>query len=58
MQFESLAEFLNMGGHGRYVWSAYGLTFAILAWNLLALRKARRQLLREEARRLRRGEET
>ena len=25
-----LNEFLAMGGHGGYVWSAYGLTFLIL----------------------------
>ena len=26
MQFDSLAEFIAMGGHGLYVWLAYGAT--------------------------------
>jgi heme exporter protein CcmD len=29
-----MQEFLNMGGYGRYVWSAYGLWLAVLAWNV------------------------
>jgi heme exporter protein D len=28
--FETLQDFLNMGGYGFYVWLAYGLTFAVL----------------------------
>lgn len=39
-------EWLGMGGHGIYVWSAYGLSLGALAavgaWPLLALRRARR----------------
>ena len=27
---DSLGEFWAMGGHGRYVWPAFGLAFAIL----------------------------
>ncbi len=26
-----MSEFLAMGGHGLYVWLAYGLSFAVLA---------------------------
>lgn len=26
----SLNEFLNMGGYGAYVWSAYGITFIVM----------------------------
>ena len=40
-----LNEFLAMGGHGGYVWSAYGLTFLILlitGWS--AVRRYRRAL--------------
>jgi heme exporter protein D len=29
-QFHSVAEFLAMGGHGPYVWSAYGIALAVL----------------------------
>jgi len=30
MYFESIGEALLMGGHGGFVWSAYGITFAVL----------------------------
>ena len=30
MQFESLAAFIDMAGHGRYVWLAYGVSFAVV----------------------------
>ncbi|MGE3297343.1 MAG: heme exporter protein CcmD [Porticoccaceae bacterium] len=29
-QFHSVAELLAMGGHGPYVWSAYGVALAVL----------------------------
>lgn len=29
-QFESLSDFLNMAGHGPYVWASYGVTFIVL----------------------------
>ena len=39
----SFAEFITMGGHGKFVWSAYGVTFAVLALNLFfALRRLRK----------------
>ena len=31
-QFHSVAEFLAMGGHGPYVWSAYGVALVVLVW--------------------------
>ncbi|MDE0308768.1 MAG: heme exporter protein CcmD [Acidiferrobacterales bacterium] len=44
----SFAEFVAMGGHGKFVWSAYGITFAVLAINLLftmrRLRKSQRNI--------------
>ena len=51
MQFQSLREFLLMGGHGAYVWTAYGLTVLVmlaLIWGPLA---RRRQALERIARR-------
>ncbi|RTR25859.1 heme exporter protein CcmD [Shewanella atlantica] len=30
MQFDSLADFFNMGGYAFYVWLAYGVTFLSL----------------------------
>jgi len=29
-----MTEFLRMGGQGGYVWSAYGLTLAVLVFNV------------------------
>jgi len=40
---------LAMGGHGAYVWSAYGITLVILAGNAWAARR-RRNLAIERAR--------
>ena len=31
MQFESLADFINMGGYAFYVWLSFGVTFAAMA---------------------------
>lgn len=52
--FASFADFLAMGGHGAYVWSAYGLGLALLAWNAAHPVLARRRYLKTLARRLRR----
>ncbi len=56
MYFESFAEFVAMGKHGAYVWSAYGITLAVLALNVALPVLARRRYLKDEARRLRREE--
>ena len=43
MSFTSLSDFLRMGTHGVYVWTAYGLTLAALvAIHLYAARRQRR----------------
>jgi len=52
--FSSLGDFLAMGNHGAYVWSAYGLCLALLAWNAVLPMLARRRYLKSMARRLRR----
>lgn len=54
MSFASLPEFIAMGHHGLYVWSAYGFCLLVLAINVVAPWRARRRYLQEEARRLRR----
>lgn len=54
MYFETFGEFLQMGKHGVYVWSAYGVAALILAWNVVAPALHRRSFLRQQARRLRR----
>ncbi|MGB0765236.1 MAG: heme exporter protein CcmD, partial [Luminiphilus sp.] len=35
MYFDSVTAALNMEGHGAFVWSAYGITFLVLAFMLL-----------------------
>ncbi|KFX70228.1 hemagglutination activity protein [Pseudomonas taeanensis MS-3] len=54
MSFASFGEFLAMGNHGAYVWSAYAISVAVLAINVALPLMARRRYLQEEARRLRR----
>lgn len=54
MSFASFGEFLAMGHHGLYVWTAYGISLAVLALNVALPVLARRRYLQEEARRLRR----
>jgi len=52
--FGSFADFLAMRGHGAYVWSAYGLCFALLALNVGLPLLGRRRYLIDLARRRRR----
>lgn len=54
MAFDSLSAFLAMGGHGAYVWSAWGLTGLLLVGVVVHARAERRALLRDLRRRARR----
>ena len=54
MNFNSFAEFLAMGNHGVYVWSAYGISLAILLLNVVLPLLTRQRYFKNEARRLRR----
>ena len=49
MAFHTLVEFLRMGTHGPYVWSAYGLTLLALVAMAWGARRRRRRLQREWA---------
>ena len=40
-----MAEYFQMGGHGAYVWSAYGITLAVLIINVWLVRAKRRSAL-------------
>ncbi|AHF68465.1 MULTISPECIES: heme exporter protein CcmD [Pseudomonas] len=53
MSFESFADFLAMGRHGLFVWSAYGICLFVLILNVALPLLARRRYLQQEARRLR-----
>lgn len=35
-QFESIADFIAMNGHGSYVWASYAITFAVLVFLLVS----------------------
>jgi heme exporter protein CcmD len=35
-----MSAFLRMGGYAAYVWSCVGLALAVLAWNVVAARRA------------------
>ncbi|NIC37805.1 heme exporter protein CcmD [Halomonas desiderata] len=54
MAFDTFQELLAMGGHAPYVWSAWGLTLALLLGIVFHARAERRQLLRQLQRRVRR----
>ena len=45
LQFSSLSDFLAMGKHGFYVWSAYGITLVIVLANVLAPILKRKELM-------------
>lgn len=35
-QFESIADFIAMNGHGTYVWASYAITFVVLVFLLVS----------------------
>ena len=47
MQWESLEHFLAMGGYGFFVWGSYGVTLAVIAAEIWALRLRRRVALQQ-----------
>jgi heme exporter protein D len=46
MYFKTLESALTMDGHGAFVWSAYGLTVAVVIYLLLAPGRRQRKILR------------
>jgi heme exporter protein D len=42
-----MTDFLAMGGYGWYVWGAYGLSFCVLALNVVAARIRNKAVKRE-----------
>lgn len=52
--FDSLADFIAMGRHGLYVWSAYGFAALVVLYNLVSPLLMQRRLVAEHRRRQRR----
>jgi heme exporter protein CcmD len=38
-----MSEFLAMGGYGGYIWGAYGVSFALLALEIIFLMKRKHE---------------
>lgn len=56
MYFETFADFLAMGTHGPYVWSAYGLTILVVVLNLVAITRQRKHTIETIRQKLKRQE--
>jgi heme exporter protein CcmD len=63
MAFESLSDFMSMcyvapiGAtrcHGSFVWTAYGIALLVIAGNIVAVVRKRRQAIQQIRRRMRR----
>lgn len=58
MAFESIADFLvmtwNGRAHGPFVWAAYGLTLAVVVWNIVQPVWRRRRWQQEQLAQLKR----
>ena len=53
-QFATFADFLQMGKHGLYVWLSYGIAFAIIGYNVVAVILKKKRFFTEAKRHLRR----
>lgn len=54
MSFDSLAAFVEMGGHGFYVWLSYGVTWLFLLVLAGAPRGQRRKIISQLSQRMKR----
>jgi heme exporter protein D len=48
MSFSSFSDFLAMGGHGLYVWSAYGVTMVVFVFNAIKPVLMNKRFLQEQ----------
>lgn len=44
MHWNSLSEFIDMGGYGAYIWGSYAVTFVLLTAEIIMLRARKRKL--------------
>ncbi|WP_394206050.1 heme exporter protein CcmD [Shewanella waksmanii] len=56
MQFESFAEFIDMGGYAFYVWLAYGISFFSLGTLIFFSARQKKKVLAEIAKKIQREE--
>lgn len=56
MQFDSLADFFNMGGYAFYVWLSYGVTFGSLGTLIILSLRQKKSILAEVAKKIEREE--
>ncbi len=47
-----MKDFFAMGGYAAFLWPAYAVTFAVIAWNIVAARRAHAQAIADARRRL------
>lgn len=56
MYFQSFSDVMTMGGHGGYVWSAYGISFIVVAYLVLLPLARKKRFFRDQVRRARRDQ--
>ncbi|WP_396589085.1 heme exporter protein CcmD [Bermanella sp. R86510] len=54
MFFDSLSSFIEMGGHGVYVWLCYGIFALIVTLNFVTPAMTRKQVIKDIERQMRR----
>lgn len=54
MAFETFADFIAMGKHGPFVWSAYGIAALVLVANLVLIRQRKKHVIQTIQRKLKR----
>lgn len=54
MSFESLQEFIAMGGHGPFVWTSYGVAALVIFYNIVQPIIRRKDVLKRLNRNLKR----
>jgi heme exporter protein D len=54
MSFNTFSEFMQMGGHGFYVWTAYGITLVVLSYNIINPMVMNRRFVKSQKQNLRR----
>jgi heme exporter protein D len=50
MNWSSWSDFWAMGGYGLYVWGSYGVTFTLMALELVSVRRRRQTALQNVVR--------